>query len=402
MKKRILFVDDEPRVLDGFRRSLRRYRHRWDTYYAEGGAAAKLQLEQETFDIVVSDMRMPGIDGVALLTHVREHYPDTIRIILTGQTQREAALRSVSVSHQFLSKPCEGDQLRNVLDRACAVRDLCTDAAHRSIISKLGALPSAPKLYLELNKKMADENTSMGEVAELIEKDIAMSVKLLQIVNSAYFGLQREISNVRDAVSLLGMSMIRSLVLAEGAFKSLQCNEAFGEADLRREQAHGMLTASVAHAICPNSAIGEQAMLASMLHDVGIIILATQFPQEFAMLEPGVVGDSEREKASFGMSHAEAGAYLLGSWGLPIRVTEAVAFHHNPEAVEHDEFEVVTAVHVANGLVCELMPTHAPLDNRTHIDEAYLERLGLSDQLQDWRDLAREIIECPEEQSDAA
>ncbi|MFT5050334.1 MAG: HD-like signal output (HDOD) protein [Chlamydiales bacterium] len=403
MKKRILFVDDEQRVLDGLRRSLRRYRDRWDTSFADGGEAAKLELENSHFDVVVSDMRMPGMDGFTFLSHVRQEYPDTVRIVLSGQTERETALKSVSVSHQFLAKPCEGNALREVLDRACAVRDLCANPRLRSTISRLGALPSPPKVYLALTQAMADEDTSAGDIGEIIEKDMAMSVKILQIVNSAYFGLPREVSSIRDAVSFLGQNMIRALVLSQEAFSSFEGNEAFTTNDLKLELEHAMLTGAVARGMFEDAKVGDQAFLAGMLHDIGVLILATQFPDDLlklAALEDSGMRVTERERQLLDTTHAEIGAFLLGTWGLPIRVTEAVAFHHDPTLVDHTEFDIVTAVHVADAFVSEMCPTTSPIPRETEIDMAYIDRLGIRDELPTWRKAAAEVIANHEGESD--
>ena len=396
MQKRILFVDDERSVLDGLRRSLHRYRDRWEARFAEGGEAALRELEAAPFDIVVSDMRMPGMDGYALLAHVREHYPHALRLILSGQTERDVALRSAAVSHQFLAKPCEGEQLRRVLDRACAIRELCQDEHQRSVLSSVKALPSAPGLYLQLTEAIGREETSAGDVAKIIEGDMAMCTKILQLVNSAYIGLPREIAKIGDAVAFLGMDTIRSLALAEGAFTALQGSPSFSNQDLLREQHRALLTASVARRLCSDPRNREQASLAGMLHDIGVLVLATQFPGEFGRFraaEHRSESGLSPEQGLFGTTHAKVGAFLLGSWGLPIRVTEAVAFHHDPGLVEHEEFEVVTAVHVASALVGELVPNHTLGTSKTTLDEDYLGRLGLRDRIQAWRDVAHSIVE---------
>ncbi|MFT5285348.1 MAG: HD-like signal output (HDOD) protein [Planctomycetota bacterium] len=403
MKKRILFVDDETRVLDGLRRSLRRFRDRWDTDFAESGQAALDLLDQTTYDIVVSDMRMPGMDGFELLSIVRDKFPDTLRIVLSGQTEHDTAIRSVSISHQFLSKPCEGDLLRAVLDRACAVRSLVIDPRHRQAVSRLGCLPSAPSLYIELTEAMADDSNSATDIGMIIEKDMGMTIKIMQIVNSAYFGLSREISDIRESVSYLGLGMIRSLALAEGAFSTLKGNEAFSERDYIQEQKHGMLTASIASAISPTKELKEEAMLAGMLHDLGYLLIATLFPEDFLKhreaMALGKSGEHDETKL-FGTTHGKLGAYLLGSWGLPIHVTEAVAFHHSPNSVEHSEFNTITAVHVANGLISDLQAPREFAPFRSQIDLDYLDRLDLLDQLPIWRKTAHEIINNTLEQSD--
>jgi len=113
-KKRVLFVDDEPRILDGRRRMLRSMRHEWKMSFAETGQEALAILANQPFDVVVVDMRMPGMDGVQLLSEVRKRH-QIIRIVLSGTADREAILRAVGLAHQYLSKPCDAETLKSVL-----------------------------------------------------------------------------------------------------------------------------------------------------------------------------------------------------------------------------------------------------------------------------------------------
>jgi CheY-like chemotaxis protein len=112
-RKRILFVDDDPSVLNALSNVLRRERHRWDMVFANGGEQALAELRTATFDAIVSDMRMPGIDGAQLLEVVRRDSPTTVRIMLSG-SDCETALDSVD---ELLAKPCSARLLRETLDR---------------------------------------------------------------------------------------------------------------------------------------------------------------------------------------------------------------------------------------------------------------------------------------------
>src|SRR5215469_9947183 len=115
---RILFVDDEPKVLDGLRRLLRPQRLQWDMSFIEGGEAALALLDQSPFDVIVSDLKMPGMDGTALLERAREHHPQVVRIVLSEYADLEAAFRAAQVAHQLLLKPCDAEMLRVAIDRA--------------------------------------------------------------------------------------------------------------------------------------------------------------------------------------------------------------------------------------------------------------------------------------------
>ncbi len=389
-------------MLDGLRRSLRRERNKWEMVFVDSGDAAMAEMELAPFDLVVSDMRMPGMGGHDLLSRVRDDFPDTVRIVLSGQTDSEVAARSVAVSHQFLAKPCKGEQLREILQRACAVRELIQNERVRRSISQLGSLPSAPEVYLKLTAALADPEISAKEVGQIVEQDMGLAAKILQVVNSAYFGLPREMSHIHEAVSFLGIKLIQVLTLAEETFAPFEGSPFFSARDLRVEQEHGLLTASVARAISEDERIAERAFLAGMLHDLGVVLLATERPHETKRVADGYLSELpwwEREREVLGVHHGQVGAFLLGTWGLPIPVTEAVAFHHEPETIAHKGFDVVTAVHVASGLVTELKPRSNPCEVAAELDLGYLERLGVAEHLPGWRETALGIVEASDGQS---
>src|SRR5581483_5953516 len=173
--KRILFVDDEPNILQGLQRMLRPMRHEWDIAFAQSGPEALKLLEQSPFDIVVSDMRMPRMNGAQFLAEVRDRHPQIVRIILTGQSDQEAILRAIGSTHQYLSKPCNADTLKSTVARACALRDLLASDALKKLVSKMTTLPSPSSLYCQMIAALEAPNTSLHQVAEIVAKDVGMT-----------------------------------------------------------------------------------------------------------------------------------------------------------------------------------------------------------------------------------
>src|SRR4051812_29140875 len=220
--KRILFVDDEPNILDGLRDLLRKYRHKMEMVFATSGDAALAELREGRFDALVSDMRMPRMDGATLLQKVKEEYPDVIRIILSGQAERNSVFMALPVCHQFLAKPCDAETLCNVIERSCRLRDLLTDQSLRKQIGGIEKLPSLPTVYRQLMEAMARPDVSAGKLAQIIEQDSAMSAKILQLVNSACFGATRSISRIDHAVMYLGMELVKNLALTVNVFASME------------------------------------------------------------------------------------------------------------------------------------------------------------------------------------
>jgi DNA-binding NarL/FixJ family response regulator len=218
MPKRLLFVDDEKMLLDGLRRALHGMRDEWQMTFVDTPAAALEALDQEPFDAIISDMRMPAMNGAELLERVKEHHGDVVRIVLSGQSNREAVLRSIAPAHQFLSKPCDTQELKRRLYQAFVMRDLLLNQSLASLVSRLRSIPSLPTIYGELTAALESEDTSLGQIEEIISKDVGMAAKILQLANSAFIGAHGNVSSLRMAVSLIGAETIRSLTLSIHVF----------------------------------------------------------------------------------------------------------------------------------------------------------------------------------------
>jgi putative nucleotidyltransferase with HDIG domain len=393
--KRVLFVDDEQHVLDGLRDALRRHRKRWDMRFASDATIAMQWMGDQAFDVVVSDMRMPGMDGAALLAHVKQRHAGTARVILSGQADRDSVLRALPSAHQFLSKPCEPENLIVVIERASALQRLLADPQLRDIVGRIDRLPSAPQLYWELTIAASRPETGMDELVAIVERDPAMSLKVLQLVNSAYFASAQRVSSVQQAVTRLGTDLLKALALVVHAFDSLEVAP-FPAFSIKALQEHSFLTARLAKEIACDPATAAEAFATAVLHDVGKLVLATGAPERFAR----VMQEQRRsrrpcheiERELLGVTHAEVGAYLLGSWGLPLSMVETVAYHHSPLAQPELDNPVMSAVHVANALVDPASyeatdPRHDGL-----LDMAYLSETGVADKLADYRAQAARLL----------
>lgn len=356
---RILFVDDEQRVLDGLRRSVYALRTEWQADFACGSADALKILELRQFDVIVTDMRMPGTDGSALLQHVMERHPELLRIVLSGEAEASALIRSVGVAHQHLSKPCSIEELKSTINRTVSLRRLLQDPNLRAVLSQIDTLPSLPPLYLEMVRLLNSPYTSLEQIGAVIAKDMGMCVKVLQLANSAFFGRRKQVSSPADAAGILGFNMIRSLSLAAHIFRA---DTPTGTPGFRLDMLwqHSLevsvLADRIAKLIVPRDIdFRQQAQTAGLLHDVGRLVMARKLPggykavQELHSSKNIDLVDAEREV--FGASHAELGAYILALWGLPDTVVEAVASHHSPEHCRgNDPRRPDAAVYSANAL----------------------------------------------------
>lgn len=398
LKKKVLFVDDESMLLELYRLAFEEEGNDWDINFAPSGKDALSLMQEAPVDVLVSDMRMPGMSGAELVQEVVKLYPRTSRLIMSGYADSEQIALCLGATHQFIAKPFELSLLRGTIRRVCALDECLLDERLKSLVAQLRSLPSLPTLYFRIMEALASPDTSLEQIGGIIASDPSMTAKILQLVNSAFFGIARRISNPVEAVQFLGVGRVRSLVL------SLHVFSCFDQAHLKNFSIdavwkHSMSTALVAQKIgrlqkMDRSAIDE-TYVAGMLHDIGKVLLAASLPDlyskavELSTAEKMPLADAERE--IFGVSHAQVGAYLLGLWGLPITIVEAVAFHHDPSEAAAKSFTPLTAVHVATVLERRIRGLSTTAQDLA-IDTEYLAEIGLDDRIDDWTEVAEETL----------
>lgn len=388
---RVLFVDDEPKLLHGLQRMIAGSDVDWEAEFAESGPAALAALARQPFDVVVSDMRMPEMDGATLLEDVKKLYPDTVRIVLSGYSEQSLVLRSIGVAHRYLAKPCALDDLQNVITRAITLRRILSAPSLRGLVSQLSTIPSMPRIYEELTSEIESPLRSLKELGAIVAQDPAMTAKILHIVNSAFFGLPRQISDPSQAVCLLGLDVLKSLAMSVHVFAQLSPGS-LRELGFETLWDHSAEMGTIAKAIAGAEGCGrdvcDQALTGGLLQDVGKLILAVnqteRYREALRLVTERGISHCAAEQEVFGATHAEVGAYLLGLWGLPEATVEAVAFHHQPALCQTSGVVPLTAVHVANALHCARARPH---DDQPppELDQAYLRKCGLGDRWATWR-----------------
>jgi len=391
VKKRILFVDDESLVLEGLQRMLRPMRAEWEMVFIDSGAKALQLMGQASFDVVISDMRMPGMNGAEFLAEVLKRFPKTVRLILSGHADRDLVLKCVGSTHQCLSKPCRPEELKAAITRAGDLEQSLRDENLRLFISRMDRLPSMPSLYVQIVEKLHDPNTGVDDIGEIVAKDMSMTAKILKLVNSAFFGLGRQISSPAEAVSYLGVDTIKSLVLSIHAFSQFATTKV-GSFPIESLWAHSQNTAGLAKEIArieeADHKLLDEAFVAGLLHDAGKLVLVSNFPAQYNEVLQTARGGSlallAAEERTFGANHAEVGGYLLGLWGLPVPVVEAIALHHRPGRCPHLALSPLTAVHAANALV-NARTVQGDGCKPEELDLNYLGKLGLDNRLEHWR-----------------
>ncbi len=350
----VLFVDDEPRVLRALRRLLRD--DRWRVHTASSGAAAMALLHTRDVDVVVSDFRMPDMDGVGLLERVRDDHPAAVRVMLSGEIDDVHLARSTAVAHQWLTKPCEPERIVGMLERAGTLREMLEREEVRALIGGLGGLPTSPNLWSRLQQALADPDGTVDDVALIVAGDAGMSAKVLQLVNSAFMGLPRAVSSIREAIVYIGMETVRMLVVSVEVFRAFPLDPRIASLSIDALSAHGQACAQLVRSQLYDPIAREHAAAAAMLQDVGQLVHASCDPGGYApVLEEAVESGRslhDVERARFGFTHADVGAYLLTLWGLPPAIVAAVRRHHEPLGrLGHAEPGATSAVRISHLLV---------------------------------------------------
>lgn len=375
---RVLFVDDEPRILEGIARMLRPQRERIEVLTAPGGEEALALLAAHDVDVVISDMRMPRMDGAQLLGEVRSRHPRLARIILSGQSDRDTIVRATSTAHQFLSKPCSSEDLRTTIDRCIRLTELLPDPDLRGRIAALNGLPSVPGSLEDLRREIASA-TSVDGAAQRIAADPGLAAKITQVTATSFFGMSRGVLSPIEAARRLGTDVLKALDLAghlppagDGAFPWMAW------------AGHARRTAVLASAFAAQAApqLAQAAEVTGMLHDCGRAALASAFGaggSALANIDEGHLCAAEQQ--AFGCTHAQAGSFLLALWGLPDPVVDAVADHHRQGRQPTQMLSAI--IHAADAL--ERDPQGGALD------PGILDAAGLSGLTAEWQRAARNL-----------
>lgn len=392
MKMNVLFVDDEPRVLDGIKRMLRSMRSEWNIRFASGAEEALKILQEHKTDIIVSDMRMPDVDGAELLTQVREQFPDIARLILSGYAEEELTLKAVNVAHQYLAKPCDPEILISTIQNTLCVREALHSERLRTLIMRLDTIPSPPQIYQKLMAQLNEPDHSIDEIAKTIDKDPAMTAKILKLVNSSFFGIVREVSDTGTATSMLGLELTRSLVLSIHIFSRFEEIPPELSGLWQHSLRVGLLAKQIAVLLEQPKCMSDIAFTSGVLHDIGKLILANGLGDDYQAIireaaESGVdLTDIENEK--LGANHAEVGAYLLDLWGLPDSIIGAVMFHHSPLSATNGSPNVLTSLHIADvmdhgQLIGEVSKSNATVLAMPEFDIDYLKSVNLHERIEE-------------------
>jgi HD-like signal output (HDOD) protein len=349
---RILLVDDEPMLLTAFRRTLHQERPAWTVATAGTREEALAILTREAFDVVVTEI-LAG--GAGFLEEIHRASPSMIRVVLSGQPRLDLMEAQEGHFHRFLSKPVDPDILVDILEElALREGDVLGENA-RKFVAGIKGIPSLPTIYVQIRTLLSAEDVAMGTLVSLVQTDLGIASKLLKLVNSAYFSLERKVTDLRQAINMLGLETVRTVVLVRGAMEALQAL-APGGLDLDLLWRHSRGVANGARSIASGEGqppgIMEDAYSLGLLHDIGRVILAMEPSVDYRQVEEDRVRNRRTlvgaERALFGTDHPSVGAQVLSLWGLPPEFCRRIREHHAP-SLPREGFPAGLALYAADG-----------------------------------------------------
>jgi len=397
-RKRILFVGEDLALWEQLHSPLVGINEAWDVAFAKTGLQALASLTQSPCDAVVADMQIPGMNGAQFLDEVMQRSPKTLRFIRASLGDQQSAMRCVGTAHQYLVKPSDAETINHALERAFSLEAWLPSETVQKLIAQMKKLPSPPNLYFKIVAELQSPDSSTDSIGAMVAQDPVLSAKLLQVVNSAVFGLQMQVASAAEAVMYLGMETTKALVLLAHTFSYFDKLRS-AEFSVEKLWKHSVTTGKFAEQIaraqgCEADLVG-QAFTAGMLHDIGKLLFAANMTEQFKVAIHLARKDSlhlwDAESKVFGATHGELGACLLGIWGLPMPIVEAVALHHYPIRFLSKQFCPLTAVHAANAIEHEIQKENQGLVFST-ADTNYLTELGLNERFDRWRDLCQEKL----------
>lgn len=368
----IMLVDKEPAHLNRLVQQLAQVFPDWSVYALSSASEAAELLTAKKFDAVISELYLPEKVGDHLLDLAANTNPKSLRVLLCEDIRQGSYFTSIGVCHQFLPKPVQVTELSSAILRAISLRNIFEKPAITDLISKTSCFPALPDTYLKIIKLLRKEDYLQSELLEVLHQDITVTAELLKLANSALLGYRRKITNLSQAITILGTNTIKVAVLAINTFSRVE-NKKFSKFNISALWKHSFEVASLAASLASKDKncrhLRDDVLTAGVLHDIGKLILIENFPEQYEEVKrleyETFVFSNDAEMQIFGTSHQEIGAYVLGLWGLPDQILEAVAFHHLPNNCTYRQKSVLSFIASANMLSKDL----SPLQNGTQIND---------------------------------
>lgn len=383
-KKTILFVDDEQQVLDGIRRMLYSKANEWQMTFVNSGKTALECLKNQAFDLVIADMRMPEMTGAELLQQIKEHYPNTARYILSGNSNQDMIMSNTAPADHFLAKPCQTEDLINAIYQGLKLEKRFDSQKTKSIVSNLTYLPRTPAIYTEFINVFSNPLGTPSTLADLLSNKTIMAEQILQILNSSFFEFHPPYTRLHQGARYLLHAGIQGITLMSEFFSDFSAQEK-ANFNLLNIYQHSVLTGLMAGKILETMTedpmLIDRAIIAGMLHDIGITLLIRHDPVRYQKVLAGKPKNegtlTHLENLHFGCQHAEIGSHLIYLWDLAPSIIDAITYHHSPRFSASKTISPLTGVHIANALDLAFSDSKNNFVTQPELDPAYLSSVGL-------------------------
>jgi HD-like signal output (HDOD) protein len=389
----VLFVDDDVTGLLALREAFGSCTQDWETAFVPGAQVALQIMAERPVDAVVTSARLSGMSAASFLGHTKTEYPRTARIALSSPDDRDAATTTLAVANQCLSRACKPELLTRTIEHTTRLHERLFSDATRRMVAEIGTLPSLPANLLALDAALSDEDCSLGRIAEIMSNDVAMTAKVLQLVNSSFFGLRWEVRDLRQAVAYLGVGTLRDFAMAGAAFRAFTPSPLLSADWLPGFTTHSLAVADATGHLVRTSVAQCEANVAGTLHGIGELVVAERAPAKLMAIAeeaPGSESPDEVEIRHIGTTFPVIGGYLLSAWGMSYRIVEAITCQREVWTGPRRDPELSDVVHVADYMAAgrqasadqeatgEAKPrATCPWVGSTELDDDYLERTGL-------------------------
>lgn len=379
---RIFFIEDDAVLMSNMRRSLSIMRRHWDMKFFTSAEDAVIEMANRPADVIVSDMNMPGMNGDELLAVTQYQYPRVIRILMADRNDIDATTRSAGVAHCIIAKPCDPCEIASSVERVIEIEQRLSDPDLLAMIGEIGTLPSPTHAITQLQELMSCDDVTVAQIAEVVSSDINMTAKLLQVANSAFFGLNRKVIDVREAIAFLGLNTVQHLCVALELMRTFENVPVMVQSLVDELHDRALSVAHIARDLVTDRTKAGEAYVAGLLHDIGLLVIAAERPEQLLELRVKTMRTSlplvEVEREILGAHHADIGAFLLELWGLPYEIVEAVARHHDAEEIPGTSVDIMHAVYIADAVASSPdFDSEVEWENASRLDPAYLESLGV-------------------------
>jgi len=355
LRLRVLLVDDEPLVSHGVARRLMLRNTEMEVFVKASAEEALKCLAVQPVDVLVTDLHMPGMDGLHLLETVRRLYPTLLRFVLTGAMQSKDFIEANHLAQRVIPKPYDADALFTALETAWTARRSVRMPTIAATLTRLGELPVRRASFGELLQVLGDQGSDLESIATALRKDPGMAAAVLKAANSPFYGYEGSIGTVGEATGVLGLETVAALAASHKVY-GMESPAAVSGLSTENLWSDCVAVSAACRRIGSrlrfSSGVVRHAAAAALLHEIGKLVMALAEPKAYAasvvLAHAEHLPDWQAEHQVLGNSHQEVGAGLLQVWGLPEPLVRGVAFHHTPHRFGENARHEALLLHLAH------------------------------------------------------